>query len=133
MLLQQRSSNNSNLTDFPSKVGSDAVSAFGINSVLPSFLSVAKSVLATLGRSFDAGWLWDRIFALLGLFVESFKTPVTMLRLAPGSLFRVEFIRTYLVGVKYLHVSFSCLFSNSSVIFSFVLGFNSFSSSLWNS
>ena len=56
-----------------------------------------------------------------------------MLRLAQGSLFWVEFIRTDLVGVKKHLVSFSDSFSNSSLVFSFVLGFNSFRSSLWDS
>ena len=66
---------------FKSKVGSDAVSAFGMGNAVPSFLSVANNVLATIGRSFDVGWLWDRAFVLFGWFVESVRTPVTMLRL----------------------------------------------------
>ena len=53
-----------------------------------------------------------------------------LLRLAQGSLFWMEFIRTDLVGVKKLLVSFSDSFSNSSLVISFVSGFNSFSSSL---
>ena len=57
MLLRKRSSNSSNFSDFPSKNGRDAVEVFGMGNVVPSFLSVAKSVLATTGRSFDAGWL----------------------------------------------------------------------------
>ena len=80
ILLRKRSSKSSNFSDFPSKVGSDAVSAFGMGNAVPSFLSVANKVLATIGRFFDVGWLWDRAFVLFGWFVESVRTPVTMLR-----------------------------------------------------
>ena len=86
-LLRKRSSKSSNFSDFPSNVGSDAVRAFGISSKELSFYSAPKSVLTTAGRFLDAGWLWDLIFGLFGWFVESVRTPVTMLRLQDGSLF----------------------------------------------
>ena len=57
MLLRKRSSKNSNFSDFPSNVGSDAVKAFGIGSAVLSFFSDANRVLANTGRSFDVGWL----------------------------------------------------------------------------
>ena len=46
-----------NFLVFPSNVGSDAVRAFGIGNAELSLLSAPKSVLATAGRSFHAGWL----------------------------------------------------------------------------
>ena len=57
MLLLRRSSKSSTFSDFPSKVGSDAVKAFGIGSAVLSFFSDANRVLATTGRSFGVGWL----------------------------------------------------------------------------
>ena len=56
-LLRKRSSKRSHFSDFPSKVGRDAVRAFGMGNVVPSFLSEANRVLATAGRSFYVGWL----------------------------------------------------------------------------
>ena len=47
----------SNFSDFPSNVPSDAVRAFGIGSVVLSFLSVVNSDLAAMGRSLSGGWL----------------------------------------------------------------------------
>ena len=54
MLFRKRFLKNSNFSDFRSNVGNDAVRAFGIGSVM-WFFSDTKSVLATAGRSFDAG------------------------------------------------------------------------------
>ena len=55
MLLRNKSSKSSNKSDFPSKVGSDAVRAFGMGSVVESILSAPNSVLAAAGRSLVAG------------------------------------------------------------------------------
>ena len=57
ILFLNRSSKTSNFSDFPSKVGSDAVRAFGIGSVVVLLLSGANKVRAAVGRSFDGGWL----------------------------------------------------------------------------
>ena len=51
MLLRNKSSKSSSLSDFPSKVGSGAVRAFGMGSVVGSVLSAPNSVLAAAGRS----------------------------------------------------------------------------------
>ena len=87
MLFRKGSSKGSNISVFPSKVGGEAVSAFGMGNAALSFLSGVKSAVAAVGRSFDAGWLWDLIFGLLGWLVESFKTSVTMCHLTIGSSF----------------------------------------------
>ena len=73
------------------------------------------------------------MFGLLGWLVESFRTPVTMLRLLHGSLFWVEFNLTHLVGVWKLLVSFSVYSSGSSLILVFVLALSIFNISFWES
>ena len=57
MLFLKISSKSSTFSDFPSKVGSDAVRAFGMGSIVMLLLSGANKVRAAAGRSFDGDWL----------------------------------------------------------------------------
>ena len=64
---------------------------------------------------------------------KSIVKTMSLLRLMFAPSFRVELILTDLVGVKKSLDSPSRVFPSCSLIFSFVLGFNSFNSSFWYS
>ena len=61
-LFRKRSSNNSNFSHVPSKVGSEVVRALGMGIVLLTsiWLDVLSDVLVIFGRSFAGDWLCER-------------------------------------------------------------------------
>ena len=139
ILFRNKSSNSSNFSDLPSNTGSEAVSAFGIGSRLADGNVCgcgANRMFDVVGRSFD--WsLGTRCFGLLvGWFVVSLRTPVTMLRLLFGVILELVALVLPLIGVE---VAFSGLFSESesessvdlNTVCFLTVGAISFSVSFW--
>ena len=113
MLFRNKSSKSSNFFDLPSNTGSEAVSAFGIGSRFVDGNVCgcgANRIFDVVGRSFD--WsLGARCLGLLvGWFVESLRTPVTMLRLFIGVVLEAVAVVLFLIGVE---VTFSGMLSGS--------------------
>ena len=105
MLFRNRSSKSSNFSDLPSKTGSESVSAFGTGIRLSDGNVCgwgANSILDNEGRSFVCSLDARCCFGLLvGSFVESLRTPVTMLRLFTGVVLELVAI-VVLTGVDVL-------------------------------
>ena len=121
MLFRNKSSKSSNFSDLPSNTGNDAVSALGIEGRWGGWSISgwgAKSSRDVDGRSLG-GKLCGRCGRVFFFprFVESLRTPVTMLRQFIGVIFRLVAVVLFLIGVE---VAFSGIFSDSESVSSVV-------------
>ena len=140
MLFRNKSSKSSNFSDLLSNTGNDAVSALGIGGRWGGWCISgwgAKSSRDVEGRSLG-GKLCGRCGRVFFFprFVESLRTPVTMLRLFTGVILLVVAVDLVFIGVD---VAFSGMFSGSESVSSealtrvcfLVTGAISFSISFW--